>query len=1081
MFFSRQSGDRIRSWLTYHRYNCTCVSAVILVQESFSYRKFIVQISCRADFSSPRTLVSAMSADNLMISDKVWILVGMLLRNGRSCTPSELANFCHVWNFTSSEIDWLCKLPFSPLCLSLCGQVTFSQFVLEFFDIVRNRYAKPSVDHAAWKYCFDCDSISSILLPLTFSQKLYQPSLKDKRWNVKTSNNSFPNNAANCNSQEITGEKPQKLEYFRVRQYSRKRLRYVELMSPTKKQKISTFSSRASKSKRMKLHGSDKVPLSLLCSTEGHEIEGSCASNLSVNVRQPSHQDHVTLRDKGHVLRITDHLSCYSQQSCTATVTYAREHTECGDQVMFPSVSLVNLTGVDDSIRDERQEIPIIVTEPRVREENPGILVYRSVSRHFKQSVQDSPMKKQGCMHNHENAGQVEMDTEIVQNAPLFFHGEDCPPGNQAKDITICVKKSIHAANQSDEQFKGNCTNDQDTIGGRSLKLKGKSTKGTLQKNLNRKQVTKLRELKKTSGPCKELHTAGCSAVTGTFSNQLTEDKFPSFDGFIVEAIEGSGGYGTVYKAMKKDGGKLVAIKYPFERTSSRHVQNEIKVLQRYGGHSFIPKCLEVVEESGKQCLVLDYIEHEKPEVLKKEITVSELKFYALSLFKALVYLHSKGIIHRDVKPGNFLFSREKKCGWLIDFNLATGQSKPSSSGKYQKQGQGRLSDRPIRHESHQHNDATLSNLHKSPPHHQSVTHNHSGKAKLMHSEFAHHHKNASTPSGTPTHEIKFGSATVSQSKKHTEFTSQQEHYKLQTVDSGAEISLSKSSFLPPGRVPSSLGDTMMSSKITVPDSGIYRGKTLQSDEKQRGKKVLPRYGRRELWELVQNSQPANQSAVSSIPSSQKKRVAAPQKRKHQKLTVDLSLQQMDPLSVSKYPSVRVSNINQVKAGGMLKVRNGPCAGTKGYRAPEVLLKSLFQTEKIDVWSAGVSLFQLILGKSPFSSSSNLEQSLLDIAQFCGTEAICALAKDHKRESSLPKELLESKAQPIPLSLWFEKHTKRQNIQPVPSSLFDLLEKCLRIDPKNRISAKEALQHEFFRSSHDSLSSVVARTPHVTT
>jgi serine/threonine protein kinase len=30
-----------------------------------------------------------------------------------------------------------------------------------------------------------------------------------------------------------------------------------------------------------------------------------------------------------------------------------------------------------------------------------------------------------------------------------------------------------------------------------------------------------------------------------------------------------------------------------------------------------------------------------------------------------------QGVIHRDVKPGNFLFSRKMKMGYLIDFNLA--------------------------------------------------------------------------------------------------------------------------------------------------------------------------------------------------------------------------------------------------------------------------------------------------------------------------------------------------------------------------------------------------------------------------
>lgn len=33
--------------------------------------------------------------------------------------------------------------------------------------------------------------------------------------------------------------------------------------------------------------------------------------------------------------------------------------------------------------------------------------------------------------------------------------------------------------------------------------------------------------------------------------------------------------------------------------------------------------------------------------------------------------LHLQGIVHRDVKPGNFLFSRKAHKGYLIDFNLA--------------------------------------------------------------------------------------------------------------------------------------------------------------------------------------------------------------------------------------------------------------------------------------------------------------------------------------------------------------------------------------------------------------------------
>ncbi|KAL8943260.1 MAG: hypothetical protein Q9216_001171 [Gyalolechia sp. 2 TL-2023] len=140
-------------------------------------------------------------------------------------------------------------------------------------------------------------------------------------------------------------------------------------------------------------------------------------------------------------------------------------------------------------------------------------------------------------------------------------------------------------------------------------------------------------------------------------------------------------------------------------------------------------------------------------------------------------------------------------------------------------------------------------------------------------------------------------------------------------------------------------------------------------------------------------------------------------------------------------------------------------AGTRGFRAPEVLLKCTAQTTKIDVWSVGVILLTILCQRFPFFNSADDVDALIEIASIFGQKRMkaCALLHGTIFECSLPtvgdKGFLLK--QIVQWSVSAVRPDEREEIDPEIMECINFLDLCLELDPRKRISARRALSTDF--------------------
>jgi serine/threonine protein kinase len=144
----------------------------------------------------------------------------------------------------------------------------------------------------------------------------------------------------------------------------------------------------------------------------------------------------------------------------------------------------------------------------------------------------------------------------------------------------------------------------------------------------------------------------------------------------IIEEI-GHGKFSDVYAVSHKDNTETrLCIKIQRNNESSHEAsEDEIEFLRKinfeYGGHENIIKMVQTFEHEGLICIVyrryycdlLNYLHDYYPDGMPVELATKIIE----QVLSAVKFLHSKNLVHTDIKPDNILLACDPADNCTVD------------------------------------------------------------------------------------------------------------------------------------------------------------------------------------------------------------------------------------------------------------------------------------------------------------------------------------------------------------------------------------------------------------------------------
>ena len=182
------------------------------------------------------------------------------------------------------------------------------------------------------------------------------------------------------------------------------------------------------------------------------------------------------------------------------------------------------------------------------------------------------------------------------------------------------------------------------------------------------------------------------STTTTSSIKEENEKRLNKDYTIFVNKQLGKGGFGQLYLGRNIKKNVFIAIKVE-EQIQRSHLTMEYQILKELQGDG-IPEVYKLHNGHKHNYLLMQLLGKSLDKLFSdtnRKFSIKTVSQIAYQMVQRIEYVHSRGYIHRDIKPGNFLIGRknESKKIYIIDFGLSKKYIDKNSNHIIYKEGKG--------------------------------------------------------------------------------------------------------------------------------------------------------------------------------------------------------------------------------------------------------------------------------------------------------------------------------------------------------------------------------------------------------